>query len=62
MTEEFKSTIEFLKVNGTAYVPHKTKTQWDIAFRIFNQATGQKKKNNCSSCRGTVYKWFMKHE
>lgn len=57
--DEIKSLKEFLIQNGTAYNPKKTKVQWDAAFRIYNAATGNKKKNNCSSCRGHVYKWFM---
>lgn len=59
--EEIKSIKEFLIQNGTDYKPMINKPQWDAAFRIFNAATGKRKKNTCSSCRGEVYKWFMKN-
>jgi hypothetical protein len=62
MTEEIASLKEFLQVTGTAYNPRKNKSQWDRAFQLYNQAKGTKLKNNCSGCRGKVYKWFMAHE
>lgn len=60
--DEIKSLKEFLSVTGTAYNPRKNKEQWDAAFKIYNEKNGTKLKNNCSGCRGKVYKWFMTHE
>lgn len=62
MNDEIKSLKQFLIETGTAYNPKKNKPQWDRCFAIYNEANGTKLKNNCSGCRGKVYKWFMKHE
>jgi hypothetical protein len=60
---EIKSLKEFFKVTGTNYNPRKNKAEWDAAFKLYNDTVkpGVKLKNNCSGCRGKVYKWIMNY-